>query len=165
MDGSLALYDSPRLVSNRYKTSKVRTVWYGRVSTQHEAQVNAFENQLDFYNDILRKHSNWELVGHYSDKGISGTLASKRPGFMQMINDAYEGKYDLIITREVSRFARNTLDSLDFTRKLRAIGVEVFFINDNIWSLEGDGELRLTIMSALSQEESAKTSTSTTLHK
>lgn len=75
-----------------------------------------------------------------------------------MIKDAYEGKFDLIITREVSRFARNTLDSLDFTRKLRAIGVEVFFINDNIWSLEGDGELRLTIMSALSQEESAKTS-------
>lgn len=158
MDGNLALYDTARVVSNRYKTSIVRTVYYGRVSTQHEAQVNAFENQLDFYSDVLKKHSNWELVGSYYDKGLSGTMACKRPGFMQMIKDAYEGKFDLIITREVSRFARNTLDSLDFTRKLRAIGVEVFFINDNIWSLEGDGELRLTIMSALSQEESAKTS-------
>lgn len=159
MDGNLALYDTARIVSNRYKTSTVRTVYYGRVSTQHEAQVNAFENQLDFYSDVLKKHSNWELVGNYYDKGLSGTMACKRPGFMQMIKDAYEGKFDLIITREVSRFARNTLDSLDFTRKLRAIGVEIYFINDNIWSLEGDGELRLTIMSALSQEESAKTST------
>lgn len=158
MDGNLALCNSARLVSNRYKNSTVRTVYYGRVSTQHEAQVNAFENQLDFYRDILNKHPNWELVGEYYDKGISGTLASKRPGFMQMINDAYEGKFDLIITREVSRFARNTLDSLEYTRKLRSIGVELYFINDGIWSLEGDGELRLTLMSALSQEESAKTS-------
>lgn len=159
VDGNLALYENARVVSNKYKTSKVRTVYYGRVSTQHEAQINAFENQLDFYSDVMRKHPNWELVGSYYDKGISGTVAIKRPGFMQMIKDAYEGKFDLIITREVSRFARNTLDSLNYTRKLRAIGVEIYFINDSIWSLESDGELRLTIMSALSQEESAKTST------
>lgn len=82
MDGNLALYDTARVVSNRYKTSIVRTVYYGRVSTQHEAQVNAFENQLDFYSDVLKKHSNWELVGSYYDKGLSGTMACKRPGFM-----------------------------------------------------------------------------------
>lgn len=159
MDGNLALYEPIRIISNKNKTSTVRVVYYGRVSTQHEAQINAFSNQLEFYSDVLKKHPNWELVGNYYDKGLTGTIAVKRPGFMQMINDAYEGKFDLIITREVSRFARNTLDSLNYTRKLRAIGVEIYFINDNIWSLEGDGELRLTIMSALSQEESAKTST------
>lgn len=158
MDGNLALCNSARIVSNRYKTSTVRTVYYGRVSTQHEAQINAFENQLDFYRDVMSKHSNWELVGEYYDKGLSGTMAIKRPGFMQMIKDAYEGKFDLIITREVSRFARNTIDSLEYTRKLRAIGVEVFFVNDGIWSNEEGVEFRLSIMSALSQEESAKTS-------
>lgn len=158
MDGNLALYEPVRIISNKNKLTPVRVVYYGRVSTQHEAQVNAFENQLDFYSDVLSRHPNWELVGRYEDKGLTGTIAEKRPGFMQMINDAYQGKFDLIITKEVSRFARNTIDSLNYTRKLRAINVEVFFINDGIWSLEGDGELRLTIMSALSQEESAKTS-------
>ena len=98
MDGNLALCNSARIVSNRYKTSTVRTVYYGRVSTQHEAQINAFENQLDFYRDVMSKHSNWELGGEYYDKGLSGTMAIKRPGFMQMIKDAYEGKFDLIFT-------------------------------------------------------------------
>ncbi len=88
------------------------------------------------------------------DKGISGTQATKRQGFMQMIEDASKGMFDLVCTREVSRFARNTLDSLDYTRRLKNMGVEVFFYNDNIWSCESDGELRLTIMSAMSQEES-----------
>ncbi|MFR3385244.1 MAG: recombinase family protein [Lachnospiraceae bacterium] len=85
---------------------------------------------------------------------MSGTQAKKRHGFMQMIEDASKGMFDLVCTREVSRFARNTLDSLDYTRRLKNMGVEVFFYNDNIWSCESDGELRLTIMSAMSQEES-----------
>lgn len=157
--GNLALYEPMRVLSNKNKTSPVRTVYYGRVSTQHEAQVNAFDNQIDFYSDILRRNKNWEFVGCYYDKGVTGTNALKRPGFLKMIKEAYEGKFDLIITREVSRFARNTVDSLSYTRKLKAIGVEVYFINDNIWSFDADAELRLTIMSALSQEESAKTST------
>ena len=156
---NLAFYEPIRVISNKNKSTPVRTVYYGRVSTQHEAQVNAFENQIDFYSDILKRNKNWELVGNYYDKGVTGTIALKRPGFLKMIKDAYEGKFDLIITREVSRFARNTVDSLSYTRKLKAIGVEVYFINDNIWSFDADAELRLTIMSALSQEESAKTST------
>lgn len=147
----------PRMVSNKYRNStydKVKAAFYGRVSTQHEAQINALDNQLKWYDSILTDHPSWEKAAVYCDRGISGTQADKRPGFMQMISDAKEGKFDLICTREVSRFARNTLDSLNYTRILKNMGVEVFFYNDNIWSCESDGELRLTIMSAMSQEES-----------
>lgn len=154
---SVAYNSSTREISNKYRTSlsdRVRVCFYGRVSTQHEAQINALDNQLQWYDSILKDHPNWEKIAVYTDKGVTGTQAKKRHGFMQMIYDASKGKFDLICTREVSRFARNTLDSLNYTRKLRSMGVEVFFYNDNIWSCESDGELRLTIMSAMSQEES-----------
>lgn len=154
---NLAYKLGSRAVSNRYRINqndKVRVCFYGRVSTQHEAQINALDNQLQWYESILKDHPNWEKVKVYVDKGISGTQAKKRHGFMQMIEDASKGMFDLVCTREVSRFARNTLDSLDYTRRLKSMGVEVFFYNDNIWSCESDGELRLTIMSAMSQEES-----------
>ena len=144
-------------VSNKYRTlqnDKVRVCFYGRVSTQHEAQMNALENQMQWYDSILSDHPNWEKINVYVDRGITGTQAKKRQGFMSMIEDASKGMFDLICTREVSRFARNTLDSLNYTRELKKMGVEVFFYNDNIWSCENDGELRLTIMSAMSQEES-----------
>ena len=144
-------------VSNKYRTlqnDKVRVCFYGRVSTQHEAQMNALENQMQWYDSILSDHPNWEKINVYVDRGITGTQAKKRQGFMKMIEDASKGMFDLICTREVSRFARNTLDSLNYTRELKKMGVEVFFYNDNIWSCENDGELRLTIMSAMSQEES-----------
>ena len=88
MYGNLAVYEPYSVISNKDKTTKVRVVYYGRVSTQHEAQVNAFENQIDFYAEILKRHPNWELVGSYDDKGITGTMAIKRPGFMKMISDA-----------------------------------------------------------------------------
>lgn len=154
---SLAYNLNTREISNKYRTSlsdKVRVCFYGRVSTQHEAQINALDNQLQWYDSILKDHPNWEKIAVYTDKGVTGTQAKKRHGFMEMISDASKGKFDLVCTREVSRFARNTLDSLNYTRKLRNMGVEVFFYNDNIWSCESDGELRLTIMSAMSQEES-----------
>lgn len=154
---SVAYNSSTREISNKYRTSlsdKVRVCFYGRVSTQHEAQMNALDNQLEWYDSVLKDHPNWEKIAVYTDKGVTGTQAKKRHGFMKMISDAAKGKFDLICTREVSRFARNTLDSLNYTRKLRNMGVEVFFYNDNIWSCESDGELRLTIMSAMSQEES-----------
>lgn len=154
---SVAYNFSTREVSNKYRTSlsdKVRVCFYGRVSTQHEAQINALDNQLQWYDSILKDHPNWEKIEIYTDKGVTGTQAKKRHGFMKMIHDASKGKFDLVCTREVSRFARNTLDSLNYTRKLKNMGVEVFFYNDNIWSCESDGELRLTIMSAMSQEES-----------
>lgn len=144
-------------ISNRARTSihdKVRVCFYGRVSTQHEEQINALGNQLQWYETILAEHPNWEKVNVYVDKGVTGTQVKKREGFMQMIRDAEQGEFDLICTREVSRFARNTVDSLQYTRQLKEWGVEVFFYNDGIWSLEQDGELRLTIMSAMAQEES-----------
>lgn len=133
-------------------------VFYGRVSTEHEAQLSALENQMQWYDDQLRYHPNWTLVERYIDEGITGTQAKKRPAFLQMMEDARAGKFDLIVTREVCRFARNTVDTLVHTRELKNIGVEVYFVEDNIWTMDGDGELRLTIMATLAQEESRKVS-------
>lgn len=119
-----------------------RVAIYGRVSTQHEAQIDALGNQMQWYEDQLRYHPNWQVVDRYIDEGLTGTSAKKRPSFMRMIGDAKEGKFDRIVTREVCRFARNTVDTLMITRELRNYGVEVFFVSDNIRTLDGDGELR-----------------------
>ena len=135
-----------------------RAVFYGRVSTEHEAQLSALENQMQWYDDQLHYHPNWILVERYIDEGITGTQAKKRPAFLRMLDDARDGKFDLIVTREVCRFARNTVDTLVTTRELKTIGVEVYFVEDNIWTMDGDGELRLTIMATLAQEESRKVS-------
>lgn len=131
---------------------------YGRVSTEHEAQIAALENQMQWYDDQARDHPNWEIQKRYIDEGITGTQAKKRPSFLRMIDDARKDKFDLIVTREVCRFARNVVDTLVITRELKSIGVEVFFIDDNIWTMDGDGELRLSLMATLAQEESRKTS-------
>ena len=131
---------------------------YARVSTDHEAQVSALGNQVDWYKPILAARPEWTLCAQYIDEGITGTSAEKRPQFMKMIKDARAQKFNMIITREVSRFARNTVDTLQYTRLLKDLGVEVFFINDNIKTFDGDGELRLTIMATLAQDESRKTS-------
>ena len=136
-----------------------RVVIYGRVSTEHEAQINAMENQKKWYEDIAKQHPEWTIVDHYFDEGITGTAAKKRPAFMKMLTDAHLHKFDLIIAREVCRFARNVVDALTVTRDLKRIGVEVYFIQDNIWTGdEKDGELRLSIMATLAQEESRKIS-------
>lgn len=137
---------------------KRRVVIYARVSTEHDAQLSALENQVDWYKPILAARPEWKLVGQYIDEGITGTSAEKRPQFMKMIEDAKKNQFDMIITREVSRFARNTVDTLQYTRMLKENKVEVFFINDNIKTFDGDGELRLTIMATLAQDESRKTS-------
>ena len=144
----------------RYEDKNVKRniVFYGRVSTEHEAQLSALENQMKWYDDQLERHENWTLKHKYIDRGITGTLAKKRPAFMQMIEDAKKGGFDLIVTRDVCRFARNTVDTLEYTRQLKKIGVEVYFVEDNIWTYASDGELRLTIMAALAQEESRKDS-------
>lgn len=142
-----------------YQAPKQRKVAvYARVSTEHEAQLSALENQKDWYKPIIAQHPEWDIVRMYTDEGITGTSAQKRPQFMKMIEDAGDGEFDLILTREVARFARNTVDTLQYTRSLKAKGVEVFFINDNIKTFDGDGELRLTIMATLAQDESRKTS-------
>ena len=129
----------------------MRIAVYARVSTEHEAQINALENQLEWYKIEGSRHPDWEIVEVYVDQGITGTQAQKRPEFLRMMEDAQKGKFDLIITREVSRFARNTVDTLSYTRELKARGVDVFFINDGINTATNDGELRLTIMSSIYQ--------------
>ena len=155
MDGMQQLYfGNLTLDPNRQR----QIVYYGRVSTEHEAQLEALEKQMQWYEDQTRYHPNWTVVGRYIDEGITGTLAKKRPAFMRMIEDAKLRKFDLIVTREVCRFARNTVDTLVLTRELKNYGVEVYFVSDNIWTLDGDGELRLTIMATLAQEESRKIS-------
>mgnify|MGYP003427120983 FL=1 len=133
-------------------------VFYGRVSTEHEAQISALENQMQWYDDIAKRFPNWTVVDRYIDEGITGTQAKKRPAFMKMIEDSKTKKFDLVVTREVCRFARNTVDTLTHTRALRNLGIEVFFVDDNIWTMDGDGELRLTLMATLAQEESRKVS-------
>ena len=133
-------------------------VYYGRVSSEHVAQLSALANQMQWYDDQTKYHPNWRVVEKYIDEGITGTQAKKRPAFMRMLADASEHKFDLIVTREVCRFARNTVDTLVVTRELKNIGIEVYFVNDNIWTMDGDGELRLSLMATLAQEESRKTS-------
>jgi DNA invertase Pin-like site-specific DNA recombinase len=131
---------------------------YCRVSTDAEDQANSLQSQKKYFNDYIRGNRDWELVDIFADEGISGTQAKKRPEFMRMIEAASKRKIDIILTKEISRFARNTMDSLQYTRQLKAIGVGVLFINDNINTLDADAELRLTIMSSIAQEEVRKTS-------
>ena len=138
---------------------KRRVVIYARVSTEHEAQISALENQVQYYDELLGRHPEWELVERYIDEGITGTSINKREGFLRMMQDAKDRRFDLIVTREVSRFARNTVDTLQQTRILKTYGVEVWFTEDNIWTLnDEDGELRLSIMATLAQNESKKIS-------
>lgn len=136
-----------------------RVVIYARVSTEHEAQISALENQIQYYDEILLRHKDWVLVERYIDEGISGTSINKRQNFLRMMEDAKRGMFDLVVTREVSRFARNIVDTLQQTRILKSYGVEVWFTEDNIWTFnDEDGELRLSIMATLAQNESKKIS-------
>ncbi|MGX7111295.1 recombinase family protein [Gemella cuniculi] len=114
----------------------------------------SIEAQIDYYENYIKGRNDWEFAGMYSDEGISGTNTKKRIGFQNMINDALDGKIDLIITKSVSRFARNTVDSLTTVRKLKEKGIEIYFEKENIWTLDSKGELLITIMSSLAQEES-----------
>lgn len=138
--------------------SKTRVAVYCRVSTDYDDQINSLRSQMIYFKEYIQKNPAWELVEVFADEGLSGTSTNKRKEFLKMISLAKNKKIDLIITKEVSRFARNTVDTLTFTRELKAIGVGVLFINDNINTLDNDGELRLTIMSSIAQEESRKTS-------
>ena len=135
-----------------------RVAAYARVSTDKDDQANSFESQVKYFKEFIEKQENWELVKIYSDEGISGTSTKNRVGFNSMIDDVMNGKIDFVITKEVSRFARNTVDTLQITRDLREMGVGVYFMLDNINTFDKDGELRLTLMASLAQEESRKTS-------
>lgn len=137
---------------------KIAVAYYARVSTDKDEQLNSLENQRRFYEEFIRSNPNWAFAGGYVDEGISGTSVAKREQFLQMIEDAETGQFDLIVTKEISRFARNTLDSIRYTRELLRHGVGVFFQNDNINTFDKDAELRLTIMSSIAQDEVRKLS-------
>ena len=142
--------------------NKRRVAGYARVSTDKDEQFTSYEAQVDYYTQFINSHADWEFVKVYTDEGISGLCTKRREGFNKMIRDAMAGQIDLIVTKSVSRFARNTVDSLVTIRKLKEKGVEVYFEKENIYSLDGKGELLLTIMSSLAQEESRSISENVT---
>ncbi len=144
---------------------KRRVAAYARVSTNSEEQVTSYEAQVDYYTKHIQSRADWEFVKVYTDEGISGTNTKHRDGFNEMIEDALAGKIDLIITKSVSRFARNTVDSLITVRKLKEKGIEVYFEKENIYTLDSKGELLITIMSSLAQEESRSISENITWGK
>lgn len=135
-----------------------RVVVYCRVSTDHEDQKNSLENQRLYFEEYVKQHKDWKLVEIYADEGISGTSLKKRADFNRMYRDRLKNKYDIVLTKEVCRFARNTVDTLEKTRELKKLGIEVRFIIDNISTFDTDGELRLTIMAGLAQDESRRIS-------
>ncbi|MCL2369835.1 MAG: recombinase family protein [Firmicutes bacterium] len=145
-------------ISNNIWSQKIVVSPYCRVSTDKDDQANSLDSQIRYFGNFIKNHPNWTLGEIYYDEGISGTSVKKRKNFNRLIDDALAGRVQFIITKEVSRFARNTVDTLVFTRQLKAIGVGVYFVLDNINTLDSDGELRLTIMASLAQEESRKTS-------
>ena len=142
----------------KYVKIKKRVAAYCRVSTDNEDQANSFESQQRYFRQYIAHNPDWELFEIFADEGISGTNTKKRKEFNRMIACAKNGDFDLIITKEISRFARNTLDSIYYTRDLKKHGVGVIFMNDGINTLDGDAELRLAIMASIAQEESRKTS-------
>ena len=136
----------------------MRVTYYARVSSESDEQLNSLGNQISYYDDLIKRNRNWTFVPGYIDEGLSGISTKKRENFNRMIEDAATNKFDLVITKEISRFARNTLDSIQFTRQLLGYGVGVFFQNDNINTLDEDSELRLSIMSSIAQDELRKLS-------
>lgn len=136
------------------RVTRRRVAAYARVSTEQEEQQTSYEAQIDYYTNYISGRDDWEFAGMYSDEGISATNTKKRVGFQTMVKDALAGKIDLIVTKSVSRFARNTVDSLTTVRQLKEKGVEIYFEKENIWTLDSKGELLITIMSSLAQEES-----------
>lgn len=151
-----------RSSSDDFSLKKRRVAGYARVSTDHEDQATSYESQMRYYSEYINERDDWEFVKMYSDEGISGTNTKLRTGFKAMVEDALNGKIDLIITKSVSRFARNTVDSLTTVRQLKEVGVEIYFEKENIWTLDSKGELLITIMSSLAQEESRSISENVT---
>jgi site-specific DNA recombinase len=135
---------------------------YARVSTDNEEQLTSYDAQVEYYTKYIKEHKEWEFAGLYSDEGRSGTSIKHRPGFQKMIDDAMNGKIDLIITKSISRFARNTVDSISTVRKLKARGVEVYFEKDGLWTFDPSAELTITILSSIAQEESRNLSQNVT---
>ena len=149
--------------STLLSTSAVRrTCGYARVSTDNEEQLGSYEAQMAYYTQFIREHEGWQFAGLYSDEGITGTSIRRRKGFQKMITDAIDGKIDLIVTKSISRFARNTVDSISTIRRLKAKGVEVFFEKDGLWTFDPTAELTISILSSIAQEESRNLSQNVT---
>ena len=145
-------------INNFVKQEKKKVCAYARVSTDSEEQLTSYSSQIKHYSDQIKSNPNWEFVGVYADEGISGTQANNRVEFMRMIDDALNGKIDIIIAKSISRFARNTLDTLKYIRMLREKSVDVFFEKENIHTLNLSSEMFLTLYSAFAQAESESTS-------
>ena len=133
---------------------KLRVAAYCRVSTEYEEQNSSYQTQVSHYTNYILNHDGWDLVNVYADDGISGTNTKKREQFNQMIEDCMAGKIDLIITKSISRFARNTLDCLHYIRQLKEKNIAVYFEKENIKTTDAKGEVLLTIMASLAQQES-----------
>lgn len=131
----------------------LRVTYYARVSTDTKEQLKSLKNQIMYFEDYIKENNNWLFVPGYIDEGLSGTSVNKRKNFLRMINDAKNGMFDLILTKEISRFSRNTINSIQYTQELLSYGVGIFFLNDNLNTFDADSELRLTIMSSIAQEE------------
>lgn len=140
------------------REGRLRVAAYCRVSTDGADQANSLESQRRYFEAAIRHNPLWELTAIYADSGASGTSTKKREGFLQMLQDAQGHAFDLLLTKEISRFARNTLDGIYYTRQLKEWGIGVYFLNDNIYTLDADAELRLTILASIAQEESRRTS-------
>lgn len=137
----------------------IKVASYCRVSTDKEDQANSFSSQQRFFREYIDRNPEWELYDVYADEGITGTSTKKRIHFNRMINDAYANHFQLILTKEVSRFSRNILDTIRYTRELKKLGIGVIFLSDGFSTLDPDAELRLSIIGSIAQEESRKTST------
>ncbi len=156
---------NPVTLSPLGQISRRKVAAYARVSTDDEEQATSYETQVKHYTEFIQKKPEWEYVKVYADDGISGTSTKRRDGFNEMIKDALDGKIDLIITKSISRFARNTLDTISYTRKLKTKGIEVYFEKENLWSLDEKTEFLLTIMASMAQEESRSISQNVTMGK
>ena len=139
-----------------------RVAAYARVSTDSDEQLTSYDAQIDYYTKLIQGRDDWDFIAIYTDEGISAVNTKRREGFKQMVADGLSGKFDLLVTKSVSRFARNTVDSLTTVRKLKDVGCEVWFEKENIFTLDSKGELLITIMSSLAQEESRSISENVT---
>lgn len=136
------------------RTTRLKVAAYCRVSTDQEEQESSYEAQISYYTEKIGKNVEWQMAGIFADEGITGTQAKKRPKFQKMIRLCRQRKIDLVLTKSLSRFARNTVDSLKYIRELKALGIAIIFEKENINTLETDTEMMLTIMSYFAQAES-----------
>ncbi len=144
---------SRNIVGEGVKIDRIRVAAYARVSTDQEEQLGSFKSQIQYYTEKINENRDWVFAGIYSDEAITGTTSGKREGFQQMIQDCMDGKIDMILTKSISRFARNTVDTLSYVRMLKDKQIPVIFEKENINTMSMNGELLLTILSSIAQQD------------